>query len=113
MKIKYLGFVLVLLFTTSCESPQEQVEPPQQQVETPKYMVIHRQGALHLVYIEKTDYMQVANLVCGQKRICIVMFWNHPAKVPTKVPMTDAQVATSLAHYSFNINTARRRLIVN
>ena len=76
-----------------------------------------KQGVMNLVVIDKSqiknrDIYRIAIAeICGVKPICQVLFWVAGTNAPKAQPMSDAQVASKVAHWQFNNNTGLRRLL--
>jgi hypothetical protein len=76
-----------------------------------------KQGIMNLVVIDKSqtknrDIYRIAIAeICGVKPICQVLFWVAGTNAPKALPMSDAQVASKVAHWQYNSNTGLRRLL--
>jgi hypothetical protein len=76
---------------------------------------IGEQGSMRFVALTGADVSEdlVRNAiaaVCKVDTFCNVAVWQGEASAATSLPMTDAQVATQLAHWSYNGNTGNREL---
>jgi hypothetical protein len=76
-----------------------------------------KQGIMNFVVIDRSqaknqDIYRVAIAeICGIKPICQVLFWTTGTDAPKSLPMSDAQVASKVAHWQYNSNTGLRRLL--
>jgi hypothetical protein len=75
------------------------------------------QGVMNFVAIDKGRerdrdvYRFAIAELCGVKPVCQVLFWPADTGAPKSLPMSDAQVASQVAHWQFNSHTGLRRLL--
>jgi hypothetical protein len=80
------------------------------------YKITGQSGIMFFVAVDAAQkdnediYRRAAGEACSGKSICQVHFWVGSA--PSKLPLTDAQVASKLAHWQMNLNTGLRRWLV-
>lgn len=80
------------------------------------FQKISAHGITHFVYIKPSEvinnqtYLDVSTYICGELKVCIVMFWDKRSNVPFTLPMTDKQSTTKIAHYSLNENKKLSKL---
>lgn len=44
----------------------------------------------------------------GRRNMCKILFWSDPAMTPTRFPLSDAQVNTQVADWTYNGHTGYR-----
>lgn len=49
--------------------------------------------------LDPAVYEQAIEAVCGDQPLCKLMFWADRAMVPSRLPLSDGQVAAQVAHY--------------
>lgn len=82
------------------------------------YKVIDTYAKSHFVHfdaeklVSRKDFNQVGKAICRKSNMCIVMFWEDKALVPSFLPMTGAQLEAKKAHYVINRRTKFERLIL-
>ena len=80
------------------------------------YKITGHSGIMFFVAIDASQknnedvYRFAVGEACAGKAICQVQFWVGNA--PSKLPLTDAQVASKLVHWQQNLNTGLRRWLV-
>lgn len=83
------------------------------------WRVIGSQGAVHFVQIDREHandqaaYRFAIADLCGVPDICHVLFWVEGDNVPQRLPLTEAQIFTKAAHWTYNGNTGLRRMLWN
>jgi hypothetical protein len=105
-----LGLAVLMAAAIACGSDSPAPSPT---ASLPKYSVAGEQGVFKFVEIEDTSrpaLEAVSAKLCANMNICQVIFWRSGA--PTRLPMTDAQVAAEVAHYERNTNTGLDQLII-
>ncbi|NMC85010.1 MAG: hypothetical protein GYA58_06960 [Anaerolineaceae bacterium] len=106
----FISIIIIAALLTSCSStPTPSV---------PNYSIVGTQGSFHLVVIDKSldsdkeGLRTVANDICKDQNICIVIFWDDPNNAAHSLPMTDEQVNTRVAAYNLNESTGLDRLLI-
>ena len=73
---------------------------------------------LHIVLIDRryntneSVYRSAAKILCGEKVLCEIMFWDDPAKVPLKLPASNEKFAAETAEWHQNLQTGHRELLI-
>lgn len=79
------------------------------------WMVLGSQGSTVFVYVDPAAernqdvYRDASVEICGMLS-CKALFWSDKAMVPTALPMTDAQVDSQIAQWTYNANNGHRSL---
>ncbi|MCP3941510.1 MAG: hypothetical protein GY710_08520 [Desulfobacteraceae bacterium] len=80
------------------------------------YKITGRSGSIFFVAIDAAQqnnenlYRFTVGEACAGKAICQVQFWI--SKAPSKLPLTDAQVASRLVHWQQNLHIGLHRWLV-
>lgn len=78
-----------------------------------RWELVGQQGDMRFVFIpaahseSKSEYHMAVGSLCAGKTHCYVSFWQDRAKTPTRLPLTNEQVAAQVAGYI--MNTARSK----
>lgn len=81
------------------------------------WQLLGSQGIMYLVAVDKSEatnqdvYRFAVAHLCAGKSICQVLFWIAGTDAPRSLPMTDAQVASQVAHWQYNGDTGLRRFL--